>query len=333
MTEPYNALRKIVVRTIPLCMAFLMLSCARPVEDNPVDSGLAPAPPQGLTLFYNADGVIYFEWLANSEPDLSRYNIYRSDGDSLHFRLIGSTTDTFFENDTLDYTTIYFYELTAVDTHLRESAFSRMISGKPLNLNAPHSPANLTCYAENWTGSPVVTLYWDAPTTSLDVDHYEIFRSVGESSVVDTTLMVATSKSTSYRDTASLLFYKTYAYAVRSVDRGNLHSTLSTQVSDIVLPRPVLLAPEEGANVALPVTFSFNGLQVPAQYQITVSESDVTQIWSQQFYVSQPGSQVTLQSSDLSLEPGKSYYWRVAVYSKEGHANVISASYRFTVHY
>ena len=89
-------------------------SCKRPVELTSSSNGIPPATPADVTIYAAYDGEIGIEWQGNSEPDLKGYNIYRKT-DSTNYKIIDFTSDNYFIDDSLDYNTTYYYEITAVD--------------------------------------------------------------------------------------------------------------------------------------------------------------------------------------------------------------------------
>jgi outer membrane protein assembly factor BamB len=93
-----------------------------------------PIAPQNLTDTAEDQQVTLY-WSPNTEPDLQKYNIYRSTS-SPAIILIDSVVspsppDTFYVNTGLINEQIYFYKITAVDSAGNESDFSNEVSAIP----------------------------------------------------------------------------------------------------------------------------------------------------------------------------------------------------------
>jgi glucan 1,3-beta-glucosidase len=74
-----------------------------------------PTPPEGLLISVDP-GVVSLSWNANPEYDVTGYNLYRSDGNNLNFRLLAENLAALSYQDTIvDDSLVYFYHLVAVD--------------------------------------------------------------------------------------------------------------------------------------------------------------------------------------------------------------------------
>ena len=108
---------------------------------------LAPAKPTGLTSTPSA-GHVTLHWNANVESDFSKYRVYR--GTSSSFtpgpgNLVGETAMTTLVDNT---TSVFYYKLSALDTHGNESAF---LLGGPFGPTAVTDPSAAVEFA---LGSP-----------------------------------------------------------------------------------------------------------------------------------------------------------------------------------
>ncbi len=104
-----------------------------------------PATPQGLTLLLKSTGI-QLSWNANSESDVTGYNIYRRSSDIAQFELIGENIDSVVFDDTNVNDGIkYFYKVAAVDAEDISYASEEVASGNVLT----SLPGLLQ--AENWT--------------------------------------------------------------------------------------------------------------------------------------------------------------------------------------
>lgn len=93
----------------------------------PTDDTTPPAQVTGLAASAVSSSQIDLSWDANSEPDLSHYNIYR-DG-----VLIAQPTTNSFSDAGLSASTTYTYEVSAVDTSSNEGAKSDPASATTLD--------------------------------------------------------------------------------------------------------------------------------------------------------------------------------------------------------
>ncbi len=91
-----------------------------------------PAAPTGLTGFNIGTTDNYLTWNNNTEPDLAGYNIYRSTisgFDPNQSTLVDSSIiENSYLDSGLDYSTTYFYKVTAVDVSSNESDPSNEVS-------------------------------------------------------------------------------------------------------------------------------------------------------------------------------------------------------------
>jgi M6 family metalloprotease-like protein len=100
---------------------------------NPLDA--SPSKPQNLRGSYAGNGHVNLNWVANLEPDMSQYRIYR-DGQLVQTVSHSTTSWT----DSVTATSQATYTVKAVDTQAKESALSE---AAVVVIN-PSSPRNLT---------------------------------------------------------------------------------------------------------------------------------------------------------------------------------------------
>ncbi len=103
-----------------------------------------PDPPKGISA-WGGSGSITINWIANGEPNVSGYNVYRSDTSGGSFgKVTSSTVSLLTYSDTeagLNQTSYYYYRVTAVDSTGAESSPSPEVSAKPtysFTTNGPH---------------------------------------------------------------------------------------------------------------------------------------------------------------------------------------------------
>lgn len=96
------------------------------------NTGNAPAAPVGLNAVAS-DGSVSLSWNANTEPDLSGYNVYRSTISGGPYALLNGAlvaTNAYIDNAVVNGTT-HFYVVTAVNTGAEESTNSSEVSAMP----------------------------------------------------------------------------------------------------------------------------------------------------------------------------------------------------------
>ena len=84
----------------------------------------SPESPSGLEASAN-NGVVTLDWNDNSDPDLARYNVYRSMFSGGPYSMLASAVvDSGYEDDTVTNGLTYYYVVTAVDEAGLESGYS-----------------------------------------------------------------------------------------------------------------------------------------------------------------------------------------------------------------
>ncbi len=311
---------------------FLVISgCERPTSYNQADSGIPPAVPANPVVYAAYDGIIIIYWQSNSEPDLKGYNIYRST-DSVNFKPIGFSSDNSFEDDSLNYTTRYFYRVTAEDIWNNESMPSKIISAEPLNIYTPYTPAGLSINARNWEGKKSIYLRWNANNES-DIAGYKIYRSTTPDFIPDTSTYIGFSSGINYTDSLNLELYTTYYYSIKAVDLGGLISKASNQASDEILGIPQILFPLNGASTPYFSQFLIKSISKPAEYKIIVQDNQYFgEIWSKDFSTSNVNDTLAVTFDANYIYPNTYYYWRVATFTDGGtNPNSISELYKFII--
>jgi len=85
--------------------------------------GLGPSAPRGV-VSYTGDRYVLLSWLANPEPDVAGYDIYRGTDCGGEYIYFASTTDTFFMDDNVVNGNTYFYAIAAYDQDELQSDLS-----------------------------------------------------------------------------------------------------------------------------------------------------------------------------------------------------------------
>jgi len=222
---------------------------------------IPPAPPTGLTAAAGNTRVS-LSWNANTETNLTGYNVYRSLNPVGPFSLKvnGSLLATPSFTDTgLTNLTTYFYIVRAVNNSNEESGNSNGASAKP---NVPPSPpSSLLAFA----GNLQVTLNW-ANNPETNITGYNVYRSLvsGGSYVKVNATLVPTS---TYAD-MGLSNGTPYFYVVRAVNDSGEESGNSNEA--VATPMPLPAAPT--GLTATPgnaqVTLSWNAVSGATAYNV-----------------------------------------------------------------
>ena len=166
-----------------LSTVVMLAGCERNNPSDVTGDGLPPAVPEGVKIYSAYDGEIVIVWNSNVEIDLKGYNVYRST-DSTNFDFIDFSDQNFYLDDSLDYTTKYYYRVTAIDIDNRESEPSHEVSAVPKNQYRPYAPRFPEINARNWIDNISVYLTWD-PGYETDIAGFYIYRGLAPEFAVD----------------------------------------------------------------------------------------------------------------------------------------------------
>lgn len=311
-------------------MAVLLSSCERNNPSGVSGNGLPPAVPTNVKIYSAYDGEIEIVWHANVEIDLRGYNIYRST-DSTNFNLIDFSGQNYYLDDSLDYTTKYFYRITATDIENRESEPSLVVEATPKNQYRPFAPRFPEINARNWIGDISVYLTWD-PGYETDIAGFYIYRSLTEGFTPDSTSLVGYSTASSYSDTLNLSLLTSYYYKIVAVDKGNLTSDPSSEVHDEILPMAEAVSPI-GNVKTYTLTFKFMAISVPATYEVSLQSNPFFgEFWSKQITSNTVNDTISIDYDGNYIYYNVNYYWRVATYTDDNeNPNSISSLYNFLI--
>ena len=321
----------LLFRLILVCLFFL-IGCDREKPNEVIDDGVSPSPPTGLGLFREYDGEVGLEWNGNLEFDISFYNIYRSIDSLSNFNKIESTTNLFYVDYPLDYDSIYYYKITAVDNSNLESGFSNLVRAQPKNIYAPFRPFGLNINARNWEDKQSVLLWWDAPFQS-DVVKFHIYRDTQESVTVNSGFFIGTSENYSFVDSSSLDLLTDYFYVVVAEDKGGLTSEPSFVISDIILNKPEPILPANNSFVDYFTEFQIKTVSYPANYKIVIQSNEVSGIIRELNFSSDKVDEViSVKLSGVTFQPYRKYFWRVFTYTTNRlDPNSFSELHGFTI--
>lgn len=318
---------KYIVQILGIAVVFLALlfsGCERltiPVEEN---NTVPPAVPSGLSVYYASDGLVILRWNQNNDVDILGYNIYRRINKT-NFDFVEFTANNYFYDDSLNYSDIYYYRISAVNTSHKESFLTDSVSGQPKNQYKPAQPKYLSINARNRQGNLSVYLKWQ-PGYEYDIKQYNIYRGISEDFEVSSSSYAGSSATFFFEDKLNLQTGKTYFYKVTAVDKGDLVSTPSEPVNDIIYPVPELISPVNNAILNNLPVFKIRTLPYPATYKLVVQSNEYSnEIWSTTIQSDIINDTLNVDFYYYGIEYGSTYYWRVLTYSPNGsEANSIS---------
>lgn len=317
-------------------MAILFMFCETTIspKDEIDDSDTtAPAIPTGLAIDVNAsiEDTIEIKWDVNTDNDFDYYRLYRSVGvDSLPlYQQILETRLTSYIDAGVNYGTLYFYRVSAVDESNNESEKSDAVFYEPVNIFAPAVPTGLTAYGYNLPGeSPYIELRW-VPNTESDFLHYNVFRHTSRAFTSDSAYFIKQTTETRYTDN-DVGIGQMYYYRLTAVDKGLMPSGPTSDKSDQALPQPALVEPANGSTISITqTTFEWQRLDGAEKYKLIIQGSLIgDEKYSIEIAQPESGSTVSksIIPSGIGLNSGIKYYWLVAVYSSGNTAaNTYSA--------
>jgi hypothetical protein len=313
-----------------LFFVFLFTSCKREAFIVTSPDNAAPSTPTGLAVFSAHDGAVGIEWSPNPESDIDVYNIYRSPYSSYTMKKIGSTYDTHFIDAPLSYDTTYYYAISAVDKTGLESSRTAIVSAKPVNRDLPTDIYNISINGRNTGTSKYIHLSW-VPQQDYDIKGYEIYRGNYADVPLNQANLVGFSPLPYFDDTTVELM-TSYYYKVLSVDKGNLKSTYSPVVSDMVLAPPELIYPADNAVIKNLSSLQFKSPSMASSYKIVIQSNELYGTVAEYVVYSNLVNQtITFNFDSVILTSYKKYFWRVIAYSSgSSEPNSFSPLYSFT---
>ncbi|MCP4712898.1 MAG: hypothetical protein GY869_30085, partial [Planctomycetes bacterium] len=196
------------------------------VSETPVDE-TPPADPQNLNATAG-DEQIDLDWDANSEPDLTKYRIYRdtvSPATTLVDSVVGAPPVALYPDTGLINGQIYYYRITAVDNAGNASGYSNEVSETPVDTTPPADPQNPVAIPSNQQ----IYLYWDA-NSEPDLAKYRIYRDLSATATTLVDSVTGAPLDWAYIDN-NVTNGTTYYYRITAVDSTGNVSSYSGEVS------------------------------------------------------------------------------------------------------
>jgi len=249
--------------------------------------------PQNLKVTESDISHISIAWDEVTYAD--SYTVYRSESENGSFAKIDTPTAKSYKDTKVSPNKAYWYKVKAVRS-TRESEYSEAVAASAGDV-MPDTPEGLSVSIATPTSA---ALTWNEAKNALG---YQVLRSENTNGGFQ---VIGTSNTTRYTD-ENLEPGKTYYYCVKSVN-GTVVSAQSPVVKAVVpedtASRPVLTNPAVGERE---ITVSWTAIDGAISYRIYRSETAS----GEYVKVAEVESPAT-SWSDTSLEPGKTYYYKIS---------------------
>ncbi|MBG9786533.1 lytic polysaccharide monooxygenase [Brevibacillus laterosporus] len=187
-------------------------------DGNPTEPEVQlPTIPSNLTSPGQTTTSIELRWSASTASEgIKEYEVYRNG------RLVGTTSQAYFEDKELTLDTAYTYTVRSVDFAGNKSELSKPFTVKTSKedeqVELPTAPGNLVSPAKT---KSTIDLSWTASTAPHGIHAYEVYRD-GR--------LVGTTRETTFTD-KDLKADTTYSYMVVAVDHAGNKSAFSQKVT------------------------------------------------------------------------------------------------------
>jgi fibronectin type 3 domain-containing protein len=194
-----------------------------------------PSAPTGLAATASSSSVITLNWNAVTPPancTISSYSVYGGTSPNPTTLIASVPTGTSYSNTGLAASTIYYYEVKAVDTDGTSASSAQAQATTLANTSCSAAPLAPTGLATTASSSSVIGLNWNAvtPPANCTISSYTLYGSTTSGFTPGSgNLITSGLTSTSFSDTG-LSASTTYYYVVEAVDSFGT-SAASTQQS------------------------------------------------------------------------------------------------------
>ena len=286
---------------------------------------IPPVAPAELSAL-SGDHNVILSWSANTEPDLSYYNIYRSEVDGFDpspsdsltqaWKTVTSYTDSAVTNGVT-----YYYRMKAIDINYNISSASAAVVGTPTDL-PPAAPTELAAVA----GDSRITLNWTAGD-EYDLDGHIIYRNTDSTFVPTSADSIAAIPlpEISYVD-SGLVTGLTYYYQLAAYDSSGNVSLFSDQVSSVPQDLTAPLAPEgivvQNGDKQVTLTWAENAESDLDRYQLYLNTDSSFIPTSSDLLASISAPAMTY--IDTGLINGFTYYYLLTALDTTGNESAAS---------
>jgi fibronectin type 3 domain-containing protein len=283
-----------------------------------VEDVYPPAAPRGLTAKADS-GKITLQWLANHDPDLMGYQIFRTveKDNPAYYVLLNAAplTDTVFTDRLPPVSRNSFhYKVAAIDSALNRSDYSEPTFGVMPDLFPPQRP-----FIKRITQQDRSLLVEWIPNTDADLMHYHVYRmDLGDSAVRKLNLMPVRKDVDRFTD-----------YQVTGDGRYRYHLTATDSAGNVSSPSEYFYAVyvEESPAVKSPL-LSFNASYSRRQKNVSlkwkldgnaaVKGAIVYRSDGEQTFVPVTGLLKSSDCSDKNLAEGQTCTYRLHVFLDSG---------------
>jgi len=163
---------------------------SEPAGGYSVDN-IAPAVPTGFSA-NGTESAISISWDQSQEDDFAFYQVYRStepDFDPNEIDPLVETVETVYTDSDVVGGVIYYYRISAFDTHGNESEYSDQVSASVLSIDDEIGIPDEYALKQNYPNpfNPVTTLHYDLPEDGLvNITIYDIMGRVVKTMVNNT---------------------------------------------------------------------------------------------------------------------------------------------------
>ncbi len=306
-------LSKLFTGSILILLTTILILTTSCSEITSPEDVFPPATPRNFTLIGGGDGQAHFRWERNIEIDLKGYRLYRSVNNTNSFTLLVEIVQTEYVDRFLEYDSVYYYYLTAIDFTGNESNPTNIIDVQPLNISAPQPPSRVIVsgYNSPVQGAVEMRVSWTPPDIG-DLKNYLVFRGTDSSFTPGAASFLDSTNIALYVDRTAML-NTDYYYKILAVDRGFKQSLPSRATKDKILNSPALISPANNTRFGAPRIFKWEPVNNAVYYEVFVANAPFSDI----FWTSGKITATEFAYSGPTLQTSKVYYWWVGVYSKE----------------
>ena len=190
-----------------------------------------------------SEGSLLLSWHPSNAPDLSYYNIYRSNAQMLSLDGLAPLTKTSelsFKDTNLDSESVWYYAVSAVDLYGNENKLVISKQGKVADIIPPVPVQDVL--VSSVPGENALIVSWQS-SDAEDFSHYNIYRSSSPKELIKTIY----EKDTASFEDINLIDGKTYKYSISVVDQNGNENVNIPEIegtaADLKAPAITILSP------------------------------------------------------------------------------------------
>ncbi len=279
-------------------------------RSNVVQIGIPLTPPLPVQLSGKYENRMNkLTWTQSADEDFAKYELYRSDSESVQGNVIYSSTnvtDLNFNDDQIGEGTKYFYSLIVIDNKSLES------KSNVINIEIPNLPPTKPVLFATYNNGKVI-LNWSENQDS-DFFRYDLYRSNSESALGIVIHNTMAANDTSYTDN-EVNEGESYFYRVAVID--NEGTSVRSDVVEINIP------------IDYPTASTLNGVEDDIVYlswsqnpdsnfeRYELYKSENKDVLGEVIYLTNEKNNLTFE--DTHTEEGKTYYYSLLVINTNGY--------------